>query len=367
MRCRWTTAYAFWVSPKVSSTRAVLVYVQMSRRQRQDVFVGSAKHGVGACTFAHLQEHEDSAVAHRQRLRKLCTIVVNSILSLIKLRTCPSHQCIAYFKPMQLNKTPLAMCFHCEEKLVRWALPDGNTAYLIRLAAQRYANLARTLQGFSQKTDRIKLGYRRYKEFEEEIDWLQMAEEILSEIERERFCFVGTAGPQRRRRSLLVCLREAHERQPARMLHRTMSEPFFKKTCLMDMTQSAPFRHDSGTLENWSCAVINRKHVSGGHYVELGGSLRAKTISSFTESGLNASLIPTDAGQALMVKNMGKFSSLNAARAATPPSRGATPEGTAGGGRMAQRGAITTPVAEKHQRRRRYATSLNYTIKNQTL
>lgn len=330
-----------------------------SAEKTRDIFVGSAKQGVGACSFAHLDEHPDSAVAHRQLRRKLCTIVSTSILSLIGLRTCPSHTCAAYFKPIQLGKTPLGLCFQCEEKLIRFSIPEMNTENLIRMAAERYSNIAGVLKYFSQKTDRIKLGYRKYKEYEEEVDWLQLAEEIIRETERDRFCFVGTEGPQRRRRSLLACLREAHERQPARMLHRTLSEPFFKKTCLVDMTQSAPFRHESGTLENWSCAVVNRKHVSGGHYVEMGGSLRAKTVSCFVDSGLNASLIQTDRDQVLFAKShQSKHSSLHQATAA------AGDGGRAGGERTKHRCALTSPTVEKLQRRRRFASSLMYTVKD---
>lgn len=326
----------------------------------QDVFVGSTKHGVGACTFAHLEQHENRIVAQRRLLRQLCTLVSNSILALLGLRTCPSHMCVAYFKPMQLGKTPMGLCFRCEEKLIQKVESTQGPQRLqtlIRLAATRYANLGEALNKFSHKTEKVKLGYRRYKEFEEQIDWLQMAEEILQETERERFFFQSTEGPQRRRRCLLNCLREAHERQPMPMLHRTLSEPFFKKTCLVDMSQSAPFRHESGPLDQWCSAVINRKHTSGGFYVELGGSLRSKTVSCFVESGLNASMLPQgpDIARAMLAKSMTKTMSLQTAAAAT----------TGGTERMAPRKALTTStVPDKMQKRRRNAMSLNYTVKS---
>merc|ERR1712170_266157 len=57
------------------------------------------------------------------------------------------------------------------------------------------------------------------------------------------------------------------------------------------MAQAAPHRQDCGDLCKWTTVVWNRKHQSGGHYAETGGSLRPKTLGLFVESGLNAALL----------------------------------------------------------------------------
>lgn len=193
-------------------------------------------------------------------------------------------------KPFAMDVTPLQMCFECEEKLVKKLYP-GPCAELLQSASARYSKLANVLEEVSGRLRLVQLGHRRFKEFEEEIDWMQMAQEILTEAASERHCFTGTEGPRNRRRSLHACLREVHERQPGRMLHRIMSEPLVKRTCLVDMTKSAPHRHESGEMHNWTQLNWNKSHKSGGHYLETGGSLRPKTIAAFPESGLNASLV----------------------------------------------------------------------------
>merc|ERR1711957_420572 len=47
-------------------------------------------------------------------------------------------------------------------------------------------------------------------------------------------------------------------------------------------------------MDRWATTVVNAKHHSGGHYAELGGSLRGKQIASFVDTGLNATLIRRD-------------------------------------------------------------------------
>jgi len=265
----------------------------------QDFFIGSAAHRVGAISLAQLEFVQavrsfTSSLDPRKGCpkfpRHIFKLVTNSFLKLLGLRTCASHQCCAYMRPFCPEVTPLHLCFTCEEALLKKMLP-GSTATLVKDAATRYSEIRKVLEGVNARLKPFRLGHRRFKEFEEECDWLLMAEEILNECSSERFRYHGTEGPQCRRRSLHNCLREVHERQPSRMLHRIHSEPLLKKTCLLDMAQTAPYRHDSGDMHKWTTLVINRKHQCGGHYAEAGGNVRPKTIGMFVESGLNASML----------------------------------------------------------------------------
>lgn len=263
----------------------------------KDFFV--RKGNVGVCSVSQL-DFCDKIPAFTSSLQKqgagqklpkqIFKLVSNCLLALLGLKNCASHQCCAYMKPFALDVTPLALCFRCEEAVLMKLYP-GPTHALIDAAAARYNKLREILTNVSYRLKSVVLGHRKYMEFEEECDWMQVSAEILTEISAERFCFVGTEGPQNRRRSLHVCLREAHERQGGRTLHRVMSEPLIKRTCLLDMTKSAPYRHECGELSKWTTMLMNKSHKVGGHYVETGGSLRPKTIGAFVESGLNASLV----------------------------------------------------------------------------
>jgi len=193
-------------------------------------------------------------------------------------------------RPFSPSLTPLHLCCSCEETLLKQMHP-GDTAALIKIAAERYRGTRVVLEGVNARLKPALLGFRKFTEFEEECDWLLMAEEILSEASSERFRFSGTDGPQCRRRSLRNSLKEVHERQPGRILHKNFSEPLLKRTCLVDMTQAAPHRQDCGDMHKWTTMVFNRKHKSGGHYVEMGGSLRPKTLGLFVDSGLNAAML----------------------------------------------------------------------------
>lgn len=139
----------------------------------------------------------------------------------------------------------------------------------------------------------LKIGYRVYHEFEEECDWLRQAEVILQECAHENCSHVGASSKVTlQRRSLLNGLRQAHERQPpSHVSQRTYSEPLLKRSCQVDMTATAPYRHGWGDLHNWTTHNINRCHATGGLYVELGGSMKPKTIGSFVDAGLNATLL----------------------------------------------------------------------------
>lgn len=168
----------------------------------------------------------------------------------------------------------------------------------VAAAVHRYRGMCDVLselnarEGFSFKMSR-----RTFVEFEEECDWLKVAEEIVRESAAERKGPFHSRSTQSRRRSVFNCLKSAHEGQPPRTLKRSFSCPLLKRTCQLDMSASAPFSHECGDLLKWSTAVINRNHTAGGHYVEAGGSLTQKKIGAFVDSGLNASLAPSGKAQ----------------------------------------------------------------------
>jgi hypothetical protein len=301
----------------------------------KDFFIGSHERRAGACSVSQLDFVEPvrpftiksktkpfTAKGSQKLPQQIFRLVTNSLLALLGLRKCDSHQCAAYMKPFTLERTPMHLCFKCEETLLRQMHqkdlqnklteeekeelknPSGASRDLVDIhgiersrsigyalvsqAATRYKEICLVLERVSDRLNTIQLGHRRFKEFEEECDWLHVAGEIVTDSANERFRFSGTNGPQSRRRCLLNCLREAHERQPGRTLHRIHSQPLLKRTCLADMAQAKPYCHDSGDLHKWTTLLINRGHKTGGHYVEIGGSLKQKTIGPFVESGLNA-------------------------------------------------------------------------------
>jgi len=249
----------------------------------------------------------ESGPGRRKFVRHLLTLVSHAFLELMQLRSCQSRQCLAYLRPFTPEMTSMNLCCECEDTLLRTAAPRGNAwVDLVMAAADRYKELADTLHELGTRLHPIKLSRRGYVEFEEDCDWLHVAEEILRESAAERKSGLSKNTPgAMRRRSLLNCLRCAHEGQPHRTLKRTFTQPLLRRTCLMDMTQSAPYRHESGDLCKWSTAVMNRKHQAGGHYVELGGSLQRKKIGGFVDSGLNASLAPS--GQRREQKTLEQF------------------------------------------------------------
>lgn len=262
----------------------------------------SSAHGVGACTIARLEGlGEDRGPNRRKFVRQLLPLVGSAYLELLGLRSCQLHTCLAYRRPFSVETTGFNLCPNCEEALLKktW---EGKSADICTVAADRYQALGDVLQDLGQRLEKIRFSRRSYFEFEEDCDWLHVAEEILRESAAERRRALPGGSGTCRRRSLLNCLRRAHEDQPHRTLKRTFTQPLLTRTCLVDMTQSAPYRHDCGDLKQWTLAVTNRKHESGGHYVELGGSLRQKRIGSFVDSGLNGAMARS--GQARLKSTM---------------------------------------------------------------
>uniref|UniRef100_A0A7S2Q5K0 Uncharacterized protein n=1 Tax=Zooxanthella nutricula TaxID=1333877 RepID=A0A7S2Q5K0_9DINO len=275
------------------STEGLLPDEAVPEERTRAFSVAAARASVGAVSIAHLEGRlAKEGPPRRKFMRQLMTLVSHSFLELLHLRSCQSHQCLAYHRAFDPENTSMNMCYQCEDALIRLTRPRGEKwEDMVMAAADRYRDIGETLQHIGSNLERIKLSRRSYAEFEEDCDWLQVAEEILREsaAERRRRLPEAPEGTSRRR-SLLACLRCAHEQQPHVALKRTFTQPLLKRTCLVDMAQSAPYRHECGELAKWTIAVTNRRHEAGGHYVELGGSLRQKKIGSFIDAGLNASL-----------------------------------------------------------------------------
>lgn len=261
----------------------------------RNYFVCQARRSLGVCSLACLKGRGATAGhARRTFVRQLFPLVSSSVLELLGLRSCQLQGCLAYHRRWNFETSP-HLCFECEEALLRKTVTskdEGASASwqdLVNAAADRYRDLGDVLSGMGDRMEKIRLSRRTYNEFEEDCDWLKTAEELVRESASERKHPLGGKA-NCRRRSFTNCLRRAHEGQPHRTLKRTFAKPLLTRTCLVDMCQTAPFRHDCGELAKWTVAVTNRKHVAGGHYVELGGSLRRKQIGTFVDSGLNASL-----------------------------------------------------------------------------
>lgn len=337
------------------------------------VFVRSAGQTIGVCSLARLGLCGPTAPGFRRSFRCLLTFLSGSMLDLLGMRTCQSAKCLAHVRqPARLEETPLLLCAHCEETILKDVRPLKE-AY--RAAIMRYEQLFQFLNtGFmplsqsrklaSQKHMTMKVGYRHYHEFEEECDWLRQAEAIIVACEREDCVRVDVSGKSKvMKRSLFNGLREAHERPaPAQVSQRTYSEPLLRRTCLVDMTSSAPYRHNIGDLSNWCQHVVNKQHSTGGIYVELGGSNNPKVIASFVDAGLNAYLLwppcshtaPTLHQQA-ETRQRNQYSSPDRKGSLDKKSQTAMFDGR-------QRRQAISKVIDEPATRRRNARSLGYTI-----
>eukprot|EP00927_Polykrikos_kofoidii_P009561 TRINITY_DN13993_c1_g7_i1.p1 TRINITY_DN13993_c1_g7~~TRINITY_DN13993_c1_g7_i1.p1 ORF type:complete len:467 (+),score=48.48 TRINITY_DN13993_c1_g7_i1:139-1539(+) len=248
---------------------------------------------VGVCSLSRMlpdSEKQD----FRKFFRQLLKFVSHSVVHLLSHATCQVKTCLAFWHPLNVNERGFLLCARCEAALLERMAPSEDLQSSIKTAVTRYHELAELLrEAGNEKLCYLKIGYRKYPEFEEECDWLRVAEDILRECSGERHAIVDATGRKKsRRRSLLSCLLQVHERQsPQGTSHRTFSEPFLRRTCLVDMATSPSYGHGTGDLSKWSMAVQNRKHQTGGLYVEVGGSLKAKNVSLFVDAGLNASLI----------------------------------------------------------------------------
>lgn len=266
----------------------------------------SAKKGIGCVSLAHLgyDPSNTKSMKYQKFLRRLLKMVTYQILKLFGLVECPSYRCLCYkFKPFDPEgETGLMLCDVCESKLaekmvqLRYeAKPVKKNVQLedpLKLARLRYQMLLNVFDEVNPRMQKIRIGYRSYSEFERECDWLHVADGIIRD----------TPTWFKKSRGLPEIVACAHEKQNPRALHRTFSDPLLTRDCLVDMEQSGPFRHDMGTLEKWNEKFINRKfNGGGGRYIEMGGSLKPKTVGLYRDRefkrnlGINACLIQRDA------------------------------------------------------------------------
>mmetsp|Transcript_32342 Transcript_32342/g.89379 ORF Transcript_32342/g.89379 Transcript_32342/m.89379 type:complete len:448 (-) Transcript_32342:187-1530(-) len=254
-------------------------------------FIRSRRHFLGVCTLAHLAER-GSLPKLRRYFRQLAKFVTRCVLELFGLKACQFQSCLAYLKNLDLDAIAILLCAQCECNLINRTLGTDDYSAAAKAAVDRYEKLEAFFRSSSTWLGQPKIGYRTYNEFEEECEWLHLAVEVLRQCTDERVTFMDGGSKKVWRRSLLNSLTQVHARlHPKVVCTRTFSEPLIRRKCAVDMSSSAPFRHESGDLDKWTQAVHNRRHNSGGLYVELGGSLRGKHIANFVDAGLNASLI----------------------------------------------------------------------------
>eukprot|EP00929_Paragymnodinium_shiwhaense_P113774 TRINITY_DN82080_c0_g1_i1.p2 TRINITY_DN82080_c0_g1~~TRINITY_DN82080_c0_g1_i1.p2 ORF type:complete len:462 (-),score=88.82 TRINITY_DN82080_c0_g1_i1:87-1472(-) len=315
-------------------------------------FVRSRRLPLGVCSLSKFEAKGGDA-EYRRFTRLLFKFFAHCFLDLLGLLQCQSRSCMGFARQFSEEGTPFFLCPYCEEKLLKRVAPvDATFQDLVRTTVTRYRTLSDVLSEVSHRLGEIKIGMRIYVEFEDDCDWLRVAEEIFREVASDRHSHLGKAGVQVRRRSFLNCLIQAHDRQmPQGISRRTYSEPMLKRTCLVDMSQSIPYRHECGDMFRWTTAIKNKKHRTGGFYVELGGSLRPKTIASFVDTGLNATLVRSDGSPEMNVSQQ-----LQQAKLAQSAGAGAAGADAGISNRLA-------PVQERALLRRRNATSMGYTIK----
>jgi len=328
----------------------------------QRCFARSGNHPVGVCSIAQLLHDKSAGTVTAARLvfRTLVKLAKNNCLDLLGLKKCHSKECLAYLRQFDEQQTSFNLCAHCEESLLKRTEQCSDYQATMRSAATRYQQMHAFLLEKSADFGPIKIGMRTYDEFEEECDWLSNAEEIFLEVATERFSHNGPSGAKDRRRSLKNCLLQAHQAQPhVSVNQRSYSTPLLARSCLVDMMKTAPHRHGHGQLGNWSTAIQNKLHKSGGLYVEMGGSLKGKTIGTFADAGLNASLSRRDG---VLAKT---FSSVSQMPRATPQARRvhsvAAVDIDLGKTQRSSSGLLQT--TERPMMRRRNANSLNYTSK----
>lgn len=164
-------------------------------------------------------------------------------------------------------------------------------------AYERLLNLERALCSAEEVVGAgvLAYGHRRHSEFEQEIDWLRAAAYHFEGMcnERKEFALRSTGTVVRRKRSVSNLITSMHKNAPPQTLTRTLSVPDIKRHCLLDMT--TPAIRDSVAIgpwkgQGWPDKVVNAKHSTGGHYVELGGSLNPKSVGGFS-LGLNSSTL----------------------------------------------------------------------------
>lgn len=241
---------------------------------------------------------EDSGVVKTQLdrvlLRNLFKLVTHEIIRLLGMKKCGIHRCLCYKQPFKAETWEIFPCANCDTELLVFIA--GTRVNVEPLALQRILDLIKVFQAAAASLpDTLRFGHRDHGEFDKEIDWLYHTANNMSIklTERKHFTLRATGSQVTRKRSLGNIMRTVHREAPKQQYTRTLSLPDLKRHCLLDMT--LPIMRDVAPLGSWEGhgwpdKVFNRKHSTGGHYVELGGSLRQKDGGGFW-FGINSSIL----------------------------------------------------------------------------
>ncbi|CAD7941953.1 unnamed protein product [Amoebophrya sp. A120] len=264
---------------------------------------------------------------YRQYIRNLLKAVSHFLLKLLKFEGCQNQRCLLYRQPFTTGHA-LFLCPECEVKFCRRMAvrpeqrffrenygegtggadqmkfvrrtteEDGGHEELARqFAEKRYEMLTKVLQQCHKHTVSYQFEYRRYGEFDRELEWLHYALKVFRAKNPERHEFVDKSHNERcKRRSLSTLLHTVYRETPSiQVLHRTLEEPYLKFRSLADMRESGPHQtpvpsENAGYAE----AFFNKRHSTGGTYFEMGGNLMPKSVGNFPKVGLNAVISKND-------------------------------------------------------------------------
>lgn len=270
---------------------------------------------------------------HRYRvyLRNLLKAVSHFLMKLMGYEGCENQRCLLYRQPFQPHWHQF-LCSECDVKFcesmnrnkrnfIRWYRQDASSPVTIDLggdgrsatnvtaipptpssssfdhfffAEKRYQELQKALKICDKKLVGLQYKYRHHTEFERELEWLHYALKLFASKNQERHDFQTKTGSYKiKRRSLERLLTRVHEEEPSiEVLHRTLEQPFLTIRCLTDMTERGPYQTPV-PLDNmgYAEAYFNRRHSTGGTYLEVAGGLQPKTVGNFPKIGLNAQIM----------------------------------------------------------------------------
>eukprot|EP00397_Hematodinium_sp_SG-2012_P026611 GEMP01027896.1.p1 GENE.GEMP01027896.1~~GEMP01027896.1.p1 ORF type:complete len:422 (+),score=94.47 GEMP01027896.1:176-1441(+) len=265
---------------------------------------------VGVCTVANLRPPvyrpttnlnrfaDDKGVVKTQLdrilLRRLLMLIPHELCRMLGMKKCNHRRCLCYKQPFNPETWSLLLCPQCEGDLAIWI---GGERGAEEAARNRLQQLEKALVAAEEAIgpEILAFGHRRHGEFEKEIDWHRGAYHDFEArcAERKQYTLRSTGEVVRKKRGVRNLIAAVHSNAPSQTLTRTLSLPDLKRHCLLDMT--TPEIRDAAPLgpwrgQGWPDKVMNAKHSTGGHHVELGGSLNPKNIGGFS-LGLNSSTL----------------------------------------------------------------------------
>ncbi|CAD7963857.1 unnamed protein product [Amoebophrya sp. A25] len=252
---------------------------------------------------------------YRKYLRNLLKAVSHYLLKLLGFEPCQNQRCLLYRQPFTPDR-PLFLCVDCEIKFCRRmscrqecrffrvtpeigkeAPPkpsvgrDDDDAKARVFAVHRYEQIQKVLQRSHKVLTPFQFQYRRHTEFERELEWLAYAQKVFKARQGEAHEFVDRDGKSRVKiRSLNRLLESVFLETPEiEILHRTLEPPMLKFSSLADMKELGPHQTPiAADGEAYAKAYYNRRHSTGGVYVEMGGNLNGKSVGNFPGIGINA-------------------------------------------------------------------------------